>query len=84
VKQTQTKSIIKMIPVITVDLLDRALIEDCLKQCYISENGIEQEYIEWDTGWEDSQSIKNLSQYLVSMGIPKGKRFLLKLIKEGN
>lgn len=78
----ESQPFIRMVPVINVERLDGEVVEDLLGQCYMSENGVEQDYVEWNTGWNFSAAAKSLSDYLVLRGVPKGKNFLLKMIKE--
>lgn len=75
----ESKSLIKMTPVVNVDFLDRALITNNLEICYCPDNGIEQSFIEWDTEWNFSKQALEISNHLVSKGIPKGVKCLLKI-----
>lgn len=79
---TESKSFMKMTPVIDIDFLDRKIVLEQLERCYASDNGVEQDYVEWDTSWAFSESAKALSGMLIVRGVPKGKRVLLKIARE--
>lgn len=79
---TESKAFMKLTPVIDIDFLDRNLVLGHLEKCYASDNGVDQDYVEWDSSWAFSESAKALSGMLVVRGVPKGKRILLKIARE--
>lgn len=77
--QAENKPFLKLMVVVDADFLDKALVLKCLESCYVPDNGIEQDYVEWNTEWTYSATAKELTDHLVSRGIPKGKTLLIKV-----
>jgi hypothetical protein len=78
-QRSESKPFLRLTVVVDADFLDKALVMRCLESCYVPENGIDQEYIEWNTSWTYSDSAKELTDHLVSRKIPKDKPLLIKV-----